>query len=682
MELYYQQQKALAAISDFISNDKAIFVLAGYAGTGKTTLISPIISLAEKAGKTVKLMAPTGRAAKIVSDKTKFKATTIHSAIYKFSKIETVQGSEGSATRIEYHFPLRSQTDQINNITIVDEASMISAKKSLGEMFVFGSGVLLDDLLTFAQVKEGGKVIFIGDPAQLPPVGDPNSMALDTGYLRTLGYGVDSYELNEVIRQEAGSSLLSNSLKLRSLICSDKRTELVLERKQGETEDIQEEDIADKFHELSPSPNLYGPVVICFSNKSAAAYNRSVRSRYFSDTSSVQVGDRLIVVGNNYSATRREVLNGEFAIIIEKTDVTEKQEGFIYVDDGTGKKIRKKFALLFRNVTLQFEDGETFSHKIFESLLESNRPNLSYQEQCALISNFRIRHKGLKENSDEFLNALWEDEYVNALRVKYGYAITCHKAQGGEWDNVFVDFYGRTGLSTDCLRWSYTAITRAKKRLFGNWLHNIPALTARIMDITSISKVSDEYYPADSDVPAGPFCSTSDKVTIKAKYWQVAEAIEGSCYRIIGIDHMKYREAYTLSDDEGNIFRFDAVYNEAGMMKPFTSAIPGNETKAIVEMINNVPDYNIPYHYEPCNQYLKELYEKIRSACDSCEIKITNIVEHICNYKVSYYLKTDAAFALLEVFINKSGQVTNISPRSETGTADSKLAELVNELKG
>ena len=691
MEYTSQQKQALLAIESFLGSNKSIFILKGYAGTGKTTLITPVLSIASSLGKTCQLMAPTGRAAKILAEKTCHQATTIHKAIYELSHIEAIEGDVREESKVEFRFPLRQMDDSRrpgpaispdSSVLIIDESSMVGSRKSTGDLFMFGSGILLDDVLRFARLEEGGKIIFVGDPAQLPPVGDSDSYALDASFLIGKGFAVESYELTDVVRQGSDSTILSNSIKLRTLIQSNIRTELVLDRRVGEVEDIQAEDVARRFCEIGPTPSLNGPVVICYSNRMAAAYNNEIRSIYFPDDhDSVRVGDRLIIVGNNYSVANRAVLNGEFATVVGFSDKTETQTGLVYVDEGQEKKRCIKFELSFRDVALQFSDGTVIRTKILDTLLASNQPNITYQEQCALMSNFRLRHKELKANSPEFARALMADPYYNAIRAKYGYAITCHKAQGGEWDTTFVDFNGRIGLSKDCLRWSYTAATRASKVMFGHALHNIPKFAAKVMDIASTTSVPAEYYPDGASIPAGPYNCLSDIAPLKAKYWQVAGSLEGSGYHISGIEHKPYREIYSISDSEGNTYRCHALYNKAGILRPFTSAYPGETPDAVLDLINGGETPSFPFSYTPSNQNLSELYSRIQSVCDANDITIVNVVEHLNNYKVAYYLQTDAYYAYLDVCVNKYGQITYIAPRSERGQNDTKLALLIEALR-
>lgn len=690
MELHKQQQEALEAIRTFLSGDDSVFILKGYAGTGKTSLIEFIIELAAKEHRSCQLMAPTGRAAKILSDKTKFSATTIHKGIYELSEVEAIEGNENEESKIQYRFPIRQYDGKrmpgVNlnpkeSLLIIDESSMISAKKSVDDLFIFGTGVLLDDIISFARLEDGGKIIFVGDPAQLPPVGDSESLALEPQYLENRRIRTSYYELTDVIRQDSDSILLSNSIKLRNLIESNIRTELILDRKDEEVEDITSEEIADRFCRISPTPSLHGPVIICYSNKTVAAYNGQIRQRYFHDQDiSIQRGDRLVIVGNNYSSDIRSIFNGEFAEVENYSEQIEKQTGYVYVSDGSESKRRVSFDLTFRDVTLRFDDGSIIKKKIFDSLLNSSKPNITYQEQCALMSNFNIRHMGLKTNSPEYVHALIEDPYYNAIRAKYGYALTCHKAQGGEWETTFIDFRGRVGLSKDCLRWSYTAATRARKMMYGHLLHNIPALKAKVVGITSVGNLPSEYYPSPITVPTGPFNEESQSASLKALFWQVSCALEGTVYCVKSIEHLQYRETYSIGNSDGDIYRFDAIYNKAGIIRPFTTVLKSDAAFEILDILNCREVYEYEYSYSPSNSNLQELYSKIKSSCDDIGILITNVVEHLNNFKVMYYLFTETSYSYLEIYINKYGQVTYISPRVFEGKEDSRLNKLIEEI--
>lgn len=692
MELFKQQKEALSAFENFLKSDDAVFILKGYAGTGKTTLISHILEVASREKKVTKLMAPTGRAAKILGDKTAHTATTIHRAIYELSRIEVVEGSESEESKVEYRFPLRQLCDSRrpgspispkDSLIIVDEASMIGSRKTAGELFLFGTGILLDDILKFARLQDGGKILFVGDPAQLPPVGDTDSFALDVDYFLAKECSATSFELTDVVRQDSDSTILKNSIKLRQAITSDTRSELILDRKDGEVEDLPSASIARKYCELSPIPSMTGPVVICHSNKSAAGYNDEIRSYYYPDcTENIQCGDRLIVVANNYSESGRDILNGEFAIVVDRSDEVEVQTGFVYVkDENSEEKKRVKVDLMFRDVTLLFDDGTIVNKKLLETLLNNTHPNVTYQEQCALMSNFNIRNKGLKPKSSAYMNTLMSDPYYNAVRAKYGYAITGHKSQGGEWDVTFVDFKGRTGMSKDCLRWSYTAATRARKVIYADCLHRIPQLTVKVVDVTKVSNAPTEYFPVSVNVPAGPYHSSGDMPSLKAKYWQVSNNLNGTGFKVCGVEHQQYREIYAIGDSEGNVYKCAAVYNKAGILRRFSAVNPNTIPTEVLELVNVDTHQDFSYEYTPSSQNLEELYTRICSICDENNIAIVNVVEHLNSYKVAYYLKTDAYFAYLDIYINKFGQVTYIAPRSEMGNEDMKLVKLIEGIR-
>lgn len=690
MILKTQQSAAMSAIRAFLSGETSVFILRGYAGTGKTTIVRPVMDLAASLGRQCVLMAPTGRAAKVLAEKTGAAAATIHSTIYSLHAVLADEGSESEESRLQYRFPLAKMEKRPGHegalspersVLIVDEASMVSSRKTTGDLFQFGTGVLLDDIIEYAGLSSGGKIIFIGDPAQLPPVGDPDSMALDPMFFKARGIKTDMYELTEIVRQDSDSAVLDNSIMVRSLIGSECRPSLVLSRKAGEVEDISVEGIITRYCEIAPRPSLDSPAIICFSNRSAAAYNNAIRDTYFPGrVDEVQPGDKLIVVGNNYSYGARKVYNGEYAIVTAVLSGVEMQTGVIYVKKSDGTKERKTLDLSFRDLELAFDDGVVIRTKVFDGLIGSSNPNLTYHEQCALMSNFGMRHEELKKGSEAYVQAMLADPYYNAIRVKYGYATTCHKAQGGEWDTVFVDFSGRIGLNRDCLRWSYTAITRSSRRLYGHLLHNVPAMKARVMDVVKVSSMPEEYYPS-SDVPCGPFSTKGEPAAVRARYWQVAESMEGSEYHISGIEHKPYREIYTVEDCDGARFRFDGTYNRAGHLGALKPADLSSTPEELVEMMNPTAPLALRLEYVPSAPSLEELYSKVSSLCDENGITITNIVEHLGNYKVVYYLRTGAGFAYLDICVNKHGQVTYIAPRSEVGEKDSALAALVESLK-
>ena len=274
MTLTKQQQQVLDSIKGFLNSNASVFILKGYAGTGKTTMISHIIKEVAKYDKMPILMAPTGRAARVLCSKTQEEANTIHRCIYELDTIETQEDSDD----IRYIFPLKDAEDTAQDrICIVDESSMIGTREVHNELFEFGTGSLLNDLLTFVAPHRGGKVIFVGDPMQLPPIGDNVSNALDEHFFMSNKIKVMVAELTDVIRQGEGSAILSNAMKVRALLESAQRNNLVFDRKEGEVIDIAGFNIPRQLLDLYPKPEIGQSVIITFSNRQARDYNYAVR---------------------------------------------------------------------------------------------------------------------------------------------------------------------------------------------------------------------------------------------------------------------------------------------------------------------------------------------------------------------------------------------------------------------
>lgn len=471
MLLTPQQQYAMQIIREFFSDSRSsVFILRGYAGTGKTTMIAAIVEYLHSLSYDVTLMAPTGRAAKVLRAKMpNCNATTIHRTIYSFDKVFCNEMTDA----VKYIFPLREDNDEKksgdapatikqNPIFIVDEASMLSSSGQGNVMFQYGSGFLMDDLIARSRLRYGGKVVFVGDPMQLPPVGEDASLALDANYFRTLGLKTMEFELTDVLRQEMDSTILANAMLCRRAFADPTLGRPSFSLKEDEVMEVNANDVASLYCSLP----LGSAAVICRSNKQAAVYNAAIRDRLFPHAKSVSVGDRLMVVSNNY-LYNEDVMNGDLITVLSIDGAVETIIQRVWSNvDGVGEYIDVRLA--FRRITFLTDDGRQLSRNIIESLLESDGPSLSIDEKKALFLSMRSRvrdYTGIDDpKSPYYIEAVMADEYYNALQVKYGYAFTCHKAQGGEWENLFVDFSGRGGADT--LRWNYTAITRAVSRLW------------------------------------------------------------------------------------------------------------------------------------------------------------------------------------------------------------------------
>ena len=443
-------------IADFIisGDDKKIFLLCGYAGTGKTTLVSALVRTMEQLGRKTVLLAPTGRAAKVFSTYSGKSAYTIHKWIYRQKSI--LDASQFSLM----------ENRAVNTLFIVDEASMISN----AGVSNFGSGALLDDLVEFVYSGNGCSLLLLGDMAQLPPVGEELSPALSEDYLRSMFLDVTAVELTQVMRQLDGSGILYNATNLREIVCNGDSFSLPKIKLDGFADvcRVQGDELIEAIESSYGDAGMNDTIILCRSNKRANIYNEGIRRRILYREEELNRGDLLMVVKNNYYW--REVLGREDKSLLEKLDFIANGDMAEVIRVGG---VEEMYGFRFADVTLSLVDYEDceIDVKIMLDTLVSESPSLT------------------KEENERLFNAVWEDypeirskrkrmeqvrnnPYYNAIQVKYGYAVTCHKAQGGQWRRVFLDqgFVSPEMLGTDYYRWLYTAFTRASEKLYlVNW---------------------------------------------------------------------------------------------------------------------------------------------------------------------------------------------------------------------
>lgn len=478
INLTNDQRNALERLHAFLESDKRIFILQGYAGSGKTTMLKGFVEYLKSLEKKYQLMAPTGRAAKVINQKTGFESTTIHKGIYSFEELQEIKQSEDeNDVSFLYQYKIRNNPEVHDSVLIVDEASMVSDILSQGEFFRFGSGHLLRDLMTYGRIQEAittSKIIFIGDPAQLPPIGMNFSPALDPNYLsETFKVSVSQSEMKEVKRQDANNGILISATKIRQCLTSGYFNDFDLREN---TQDIFNPAYQDYLETYKAQQDQ--KIIICYKNKTALDLNQAIRRDKFGDDLPIQASDTVIIGGNNY---RLGIMNGEFAVVSEASQAVESRDVSFYIEKGKTKTVR----LTWRGISLVLPDEnnqpKTVSGFILENYLYGDN-YLKPEEQRALYVDFKNRHPKLKKGTEEFKEAIINDKYFNCILLKYGYAVTCHKAQGGEWANAFVfwdygindsfNYYtgnqpmnGRTNQMF--YRWAYTAVTRASKKLFG-----------------------------------------------------------------------------------------------------------------------------------------------------------------------------------------------------------------------
>ncbi len=439
------QEKLMTMMSGFLSDSSGgkAFILKGYAGTGKTSFIKSLVKTLPESGFTFSLLAPTGRAAKVITDYTAVEANTIHRMIYEISP------GKGGSMKVKL-----STNKKEGNIFIVDEASMIS---SGDDKSLMKGRNLLDDLFSFVDSAKGCQLIFIGDTAQLPPVGEFRSTALDENYIeRNYNKKVQHIELREVVRQAKDSGILMNATSLRILI-SKAASEPVL-KKNGfpDIERLERDTINESLEHFYGSRDSGNTLIVCRSNKQANRYNNFIRTKLLGYEDLINSGDRLMVVKNNYFWLEKEsstgfIANGDI-IKIKKVLDQEDKFGFSFAD-------------VVVNL-IDYPDEGDLNVKLLLNTINSESPALSLDDQKKLFEEI-YESFGKKMKAAERLTKTYSNPYFNALQVKFSYAVTCHKAQGGQWKNVFIDsgFMNSEMYNTEYLRWLYTAVTRATEKL-------------------------------------------------------------------------------------------------------------------------------------------------------------------------------------------------------------------------
>ena len=440
------QKKIVEKLSEYLSDSdfSRIFVLNGYAGTGKTTLIAALVGALKELEIKPVLLAPTGRAAKVLAQYAHEKAFTIHKRIYR----------ERTAADYERRFSLNLNTER-GAVFIVDEASMLSDRQSDGASF--GSGSLLEDLVQFVRSGRGCRLILVGDSAQLPPVGSDFSPALDPVSMEAYGEVVYA-TMDEVVRQEAQSGILFNATLVR---CMLERGIHDIPRFRTDFPDIEALSGGDFLERLQDCYDRYGrdeTIVITRSNKRANRYNEGIRRHVLGAEEEIESGDMLMVVKNNYHYTER----------IENCPV-----GFLANGDIARLKRLRRFeefyGFRFADAVLEFPDyeGTEIACKILLDTIASESPSLTRDESMRLFYEVEKDYLDIGSKIKRF-REIRENPHFNAVQVKFSYAVTCHKAQGGQWRAVFVDrcLFGDETMTRDMLRWLYTALTRATDKLF------------------------------------------------------------------------------------------------------------------------------------------------------------------------------------------------------------------------
>ena len=447
----FEQENVVKILANFLFCRKmdVLFLLKGYAGTGKTSLIGALVKTMDQLEQKCILMAPTGRAAKVFSHYAGHPAYTIHKKIYR----------QKSFSNEVDNFSINDNLHQ-HTLFIVDEASMIANDGLSGSMF--GTGRLLDDLIQYVYSGQGCRLMLIGDTAQLPPVGEEESPALSADALK--GYGLEVYEgmLTEVVRQLHDSGILWNATELRRYIAEEDYFTLPPVRVEGfpDIKVVPGNELIETINDCYEQVGMDETIVVCRSNKRANIYNKGIRNTILYREEELESGDLLMVAKNNYFWTE-ECKEIDF---IANGDIAEVRRV---------RREREMYGFRFADVTLRFSDYNDMELEatVLLDTLHTESPALPKE------MNDKLFYAVLEDYADitikrERMKKMKSDPYYNALQVKYAYAVTCHKAQGGQWKRVFLDqgYMTEDMLSPDYFRWLYTAFTRATETLYlVNW---------------------------------------------------------------------------------------------------------------------------------------------------------------------------------------------------------------------
>ncbi len=443
------QMYALDVFERFMtdSDERCAMILRGSAGTGKTSLASVIVRTLLNLQYKISLLAPTGRAAKVFSLNSGQPAATIHRSIYRE---RTFAGLDGK-------FNLNANPYR-NRLFMIDEASMISLTSVNS---TFGSGCLLDDLIQFVYNERNCRMLLIGDKAQLPPVGEAESPALRTDVLAAYGLKVYECDLNEVLRQSQDSGILYNATIIRQMITHDQATALPKIRFKGfaDISIVPGDELIESLSTSYAEVGIDETMVITRSNKRANIFNQGIRNMVLGREEELTTGDMLMVVKNKYKEKQAEglsfIANGDRAIV------------------RSVRNVRELYGFRFADVTLSFPDYDNTEEDMIVILdtLTTEAPALTHEQNEQLFQQVLADYADVPLKSDR-MKKIREDDYYNALQVKFGYAITCHKAQGGQWAHIYLDQGYMTDemLTPDYIHWLYTAFTRATEHLYlVNW---------------------------------------------------------------------------------------------------------------------------------------------------------------------------------------------------------------------
>lgn len=677
VDLNEDQRGCLSALSTFLDDrEQRLFLLKGDAGTGKTFLVKGITEYLAAQGRSFQLLAPTGRAAKVMLEKTDREARTLHASIYDYSGFQEYRDDDADALEtFKIIASVRSNKDQANAVYIVDEASLLSDIYAESDFYRSGTGYLLQDLITyvgFGHSENDRKIIFVGDPAQLPPVGMSSSPALDPAYLQKhFDLSPMEYDLKEVVRQKAESGVLRNVKPLRDSLAKGSFSGLSFEFGDDVTR-IRTDEVLPLY--MAGRAAGRQPIVITHSNAEAATFNRAVREQLHPNKTFVTKGDVLIVTANAVMS-ERFVANGEFVEVTAVETVVDRRTVTMKQRDPETKAVEEvEVVLTFRDVDVAITspDGTAavVSVKLLDDHLHGSDPGLSAIQQRALYIDFLKRHPDLRgrQDRDRLSQVLRQDPYFNALRAKFGYAVTCHKAQGGEWTEVFVSCpMGQNPRTADYFRWLYTAMTRSSHKLH---LINPPEVRIKAVGEDWWSNLDPQLAKPDSTdlQPSSGNTNISPQESFRSGVLaRVRSLLTDSDIGIDDIAHHPYQEAYYLSRgvNTGRVnISYNSKYKITSLVISKTGEFEDELRQRLAPLLNQAGTSMPSAAGEPGNgpalPFLKTLHDRLILMIAGRGINIAALDER--QWCQRYTFARGGEIAVVDIFYDGKNRFTKCMP--------------------
>lgn len=686
------QDEAMKHIEAFLSSDfEKVFILKGAAGTGKTYLINKIIDLInQKEYSDYSVLAPTGKACVNIKNKfSRLDVRTVHSLIYKRlpnedKSDETSQKNEESIYEIV--FGIKDNEDSKNALYIVDEASLLTDSELKNEFFKFGSDRLLTDFFQFCNLNDSNrKVILIGDDKQINRGKNEQTALTDVYISQHYSLQVLSFELKEVVRQTEGNPIITEALQIRNGIAHQAYNKFNIQADGKHIFRLDRTELAAKYLACLKSDRPEDTIIIKYSNSQVKEVNDWVRKGLMKRGDSISEGDLIMFYRNYYFKDDIAIQNGEVGTVVK---VFEPE-----IIPGN-----KAADLVFRRLIIDLPTRKEKEITIFESFLETEATSLTKEQRIGLIILFSTEYKKrtgkypspkVCESNEKYYRELMNDKYFNSAWVKYAYAITCHKAQGSEWKNVFADFEWKNQVNNfkdQFFRWGYTAITRAKDNFYSL---NAPCIkpASRVtwndagVAFDESFKIDEFYYDAfiiaseQVENEYSKFKIPADKPFLKSLFTFLHSLLRSKGYRInsFKINNYQLRIGVSLKQSSTELQMY---FNSKGVFKNPTiidSTLHGKKLgKDVLREIDTASygDFSNALKFE----FLREFYAELKSECDKRNIMIINVFQETNCFKSTF--KKDEGIALVSFYFEKEGFITTVYPTKFNNK------ELLEEIKG